>query len=122
MKILVVEESPGRPHSLRAELAQRGYAADGISLVDSGAEIASPNAYDVIVIDLVATNSSARLLAHEYREAYPEAKILILSPSCDTQDRITTLIQGADEILVKPFDLAGLEAVLRDAGEPGDSR
>ena len=114
MNILVVEETPENPDSIFCGLTRLGYAIDSIPIEPVGKWISSSIRYDIIVLDLVAPAGPGLLALHELREAHPDAKILILSPACDIQQQITTLIQGADEILVKPFDLAGLVAVLRD--------
>ncbi len=114
MSLLVIEAEPVTKHSLATGLRQLGYDLETAAASNYGSALNPARAYTTIVIDLEHQGSHGLLLLHELRDTFPDARILVLSPSDSVQDRVLSLIQGADEILVKPFDLAGLHAVLQD--------
>ena len=114
MKLLVIESSPGQSDSLSAGLRGLGYRVDAVDETRESVKTAANGAYDTVIIDFVLPREPSLLILHEVRERYPAARIVVLSPSDDVQDRVISLIQGADEILIKPFDLAGLHDVLQD--------
>ena len=110
MKVLVVEDSARLQDSMSAGLQAFGYAVD---VVDEGSEAinyASNRDYDVIILDLMLPKESSLLVLHEIRELDREVEILILSARDQIHDRVTALIQGADDYLVKPFSCDDLHA------------
>jgi len=117
MNLLVVEKSPQARDSLATGLRGLGYDVDAIAEARESIGVAPQKAYDIVLIDFVLPRESSLLMLHEIRETFPSARILILSPSDRVEDRVTSMIQGADEILLKPFDLAGLHAVLQDSAQ-----
>ena len=114
MSLLVIEDSPVTERSLAHGLRELGYELETAATSDYGRVLNPACTYATIIIDLERQGSQGLLLLHEMRNTFPDARILVLSPSDNVQDRVLSLIQGADEILVKPFDLAGLHAVLQD--------
>lgn len=114
MRLLVIEPAPEKATSLTNGLRPLGYRVAAAATRDYRELLESGIDYDTILIDLEAAGDIGLLLLHEFREAFPAARILVLSPSGEIPDRVLSLIQGADEILVKPFDLAGLHGVLQD--------
>ena len=88
---------------MSSELQAFGYTVD---VVTEGAEAityASKSDYDVIILDLMLPKESSLLVLHEIRELNHEVEILTLSARDQIYDRVTALIQGADDYLVKPF-------------------
>jgi DNA-binding response OmpR family regulator len=113
MKVLVVEHSPESKISLGAGLESLGYAVD---VVTDGAEVitfTSCNNYDVIILDLMLPKESSLLALHKIRELDRNVDILILSTPEQIHDRVTALIQGADDYLVKPFSVDDLHASIQ---------
>jgi len=125
MKLLIVKHSSTSNASLGAGLASLDYKID---LVTNGTEAityASCNNYDVIILDLMLPKESSLLVLHEIRELDGNVEILILPSSEQIHDRVTALIQGADDYLVKPFSVddlnASIQSLLRHKAnsEPG---
>ena len=113
MKVLVVEHSPESKVSLGAGLESFGYAVD---VVRDGAEamaFTSCNNYDVIILDLMLPKESSLLALHEIRELDRNVDIIILSTPEQIHDRVTALIQGADDYLDKPFSVDDLHASIQ---------
>ena len=62
--------------------------------------------YQIIILDLKLPKESSLLVLHEVRETNREVEILMLSQQDEIHDRVTALIQGADDYLVKPVSAA----------------
>ncbi|NKB35652.1 MAG: response regulator [Gammaproteobacteria bacterium] len=86
------------------------YAADGIT----GLHLAVTGEYDVIVLDLMLPGMDGIDLLNKLRkEARKATPILILSARDTLDDKLTGLGAGADDYLVKPFEIMELEARVR---------
>ncbi|MDH3856688.1 MAG: response regulator [Gammaproteobacteria bacterium] len=110
MKVLVVEDSARLQDSMSAGLQAFGYAVDVVDEGTKAISYASNHDYDVIILDLMLPKESSLLVLHEIRELDREVDILILSARDQIHDRVTALIQGADDYLVKPFSCDDLHA------------
>lgn len=109
----MVEHSPESMISLGTGLESLGYEVD---VVTDGAEaiaFTSCHNYDVIILDLMLPKESSLLALHEIRELDRNVDILILSTPEQIHDRVTALIQGADDYLVKPFSVDDLHASIQ---------
>ena len=123
MRILVVEDNEGIAAGLRANLMQRGYAADVCDTVASAWHALSTEHFDAVLLDLGLPDGDGseivrRLRAQVSRPGVaqlPDAStpVLILTARDQVQDRVAGLNLGADDYLVKPFDMDELEARLR---------
>lgn len=80
-----------------------GYDVDAVTEGTEAITCASRRDYDVIILDLMLPKESSLLVLHEIREQNREVEILIVSARDQVHDRVTALIQGADDYLVKPF-------------------
>ena len=113
MKALVIEHSPDSKISLCAGLKSLGYAVDTVKDGIEATTFASCNNYDVIILDLILPKGSNLLVLHEIRELDCNVKILILSTPEQIHDRVTALIQGADDYLIKPVSVDDLHASIQ---------
>lgn len=85
------------------------YAADGLS----GLHLASSNAYDAIVLDIMLPGMDGLELCQRLRkEKALETPIIMLTARDQLQDKLDGFQRGADDYLVKPFDLPELAARL----------
>lgn len=86
------------------------YAADGIT----GLHLAVTGDYDAIILDLMLPGIDGIILLEKLRkEARDATPILILSARDTLEDKLTGLDAGADDYLVKPFEIKELEARVR---------
>jgi len=108
MKVLVVEDSANLLTSLSAELKKFGYEVDVVADAAAAISYAAERSYDIIILDLMLPKESSLLVLHEIRELDREVEILILSKRDQIHDRVTALIQGADDYLVHPFSFNDL--------------
>lgn len=113
MKVLLVEHFSNAKISLGAGLESLGYEIDVVADGSAAITFASCNNYDVIILDLMLPKESSLLALHEIHELDPDVDILILSTPEQIHDRVTALIQGADDYLVKPFSIDDLHASIQ---------
>jgi len=110
MKVLVVEDSAKLLTPLIADLRESGYMVDAVADTTQAISHASAHDYDIIIIDLMLPIESSLLVLHEIRELDRKVEILILSTQDQIHDRVTALIQGADDYLVHPFSFDDLHS------------
>lgn len=103
MKVLVVEDSANQMASPGTELKEFGYTVDIVGDAAAAIKNVSNHDYDIIILDLMLPKESSMPILHEIRELDREVEILILSKGDQIHDRVTALIQGADDYMVHPF-------------------
>jgi len=110
MELLLIEASVDGAASLVDELRAFGHAVDRVADGQRAVDAAARGAYDVIVLDLTLPRDESLPVLHQIREANREVHILVLSSRDQIHDRVTALIQGADDFVVKPVSAATLHA------------
>ena len=112
MKILVVEDEPRLQRNLAKALREEGYAVDAASDGDDGIFKAATCEYDAIVLDVMLPKLDGWELLAQLRKTKP-TPVLMLTARDAPSDRVRGLDTGADDYLVKPFDLSELLARVR---------
>jgi two-component system OmpR family response regulator len=112
MRILVVEDEPRLLRNLAKALREEGYAVDTAEAGDDGLFKAESSDYDAIVLDVMLPQLDGWQLLERLRKQ-KQTPVLMLTARDATPDRIRGLDGGADDYLVKPFDLSELLARLR---------
>ena len=113
MRLLVVEDDAMIGNSLRSGLRQDGYSVDWVR-DGTAAELATATtAYDAILLDLGLPGRSGLELLARWRRQQNPVPVLIITARDSVADRVLGLDTGADDYLVKPFDLDELSARLR---------
>ena len=121
MRILVVEDDAGIASGLRSNLQQRGYAVDVCGTLDSAWAALRSEVFDLVLLDLGLPDGDGGDLLQRIRQSQaakdslPDVltPVLIMTARDQVADRISGLNLGADDYLVKPFDLDELEARMR---------
>ncbi|MET0167282.1 MAG: response regulator transcription factor, partial [Vicinamibacterales bacterium] len=126
MRILLVEDDRLLGSSTRQGLEQEGFLVDWVTDGHSAATATGTQRYDVIVLDLGLPHVSGDELLHRWRTRRERTPVVVLTARGDVADRVRVLESGADDYLIKPFDLlelcARIRAVTRRAaGESGDA-
>jgi two-component system response regulator QseB len=113
MRLLLVEDDPMIGESVQKGMQQDGFAVDWVQ-DGRAAELAlEANPYDTLLLDLgLPRKSGLEVLASLRRRGNP-IPVLILTARDAVADRVKGLDAGADDYLVKPFDLAELAARIR---------
>jgi two-component system OmpR family response regulator len=112
MRVLVIEDEPDLRQALAQSLRETGYAVDEAGDGRSGLFKATGSEYDAIVLDLMLPQMSGWDLLRELRKTR-STPVLILTARDALPDRVRGLDAGADDYLIKPFELPELQARLR---------
>jgi len=112
MRILVVEDEPRLLRSLAKSLREEGYAVDTADAGDDGLYKAQTYDYDAIVLDIMLPHLDGWQVLDRLRKT-KQTPVLMLTALDATGNRVRGLDGGADDYLVKPFDLVELLARLR---------
>lgn len=117
MRILVVEDDKQLASALRRGLEGEGYAVDVALDGREGEWLATENAYDALVLDVMLPELAGDELCARRREAGDWTPILMLTARSGPEEEARALDSGADDFLAKPFSymvlLARLRALLR---------
>ncbi|MHA7841424.1 MAG: response regulator [Gammaproteobacteria bacterium] len=113
MRILLVEDDELLGDGAKAGLIQYGYAVDWLKDGASADHALKAEKFDAVVLDLGLPQMSGLEVLKHLRNRQNKVPVLILTAWDSIQDRIKGLDAGADDYLVKPFDLDELCARLR---------
>jgi two-component system OmpR family response regulator len=112
MRILVVEDEPRLVRSLAKALREEGYAVDTAESGDDGLYKAETWEYDLVVLDIMLPGLDGWQVLERLRKQ-KSTPVLMLTARDAAPDRVRGLDTGADDYLVKPFDLTELLARVR---------
>ena len=112
MRLLIVEDEPDLRRSLAKALREEGYAVDTAGDGEEGLYKAAETDYDAIVLDGMLPRMDGWELLKQLRKT-KQTPVLMLTARDGSADRVRGLDIGADDYLVKPFDLNELLARLR---------
>jgi two-component system OmpR family response regulator len=112
MRILVVEDEADLRTALVRALRDEGYAVDAASNGADGLFNAESTDYDAIVLDVMMPQMDGWEVLKRLRKA-KKTPVLMLTARDQSRDRVKGLDTGADDYVVKPFDLPELLARLR---------
>jgi len=98
---------------VRAGLAQGGFAVDWAKDGDEALLAVTTATYDAVVLDIGLPKIDGWRVLRQLRSSGNVVPVLVLTARDAVEDRVKGLDSGADDYLVKPFDLAELQARLR---------
>ena len=113
MRVLVVEDDALLGDAIQAGLKQSGYAVDWIKDGVSAEQALTTEPYAAVVLDLGLPRLSGLEVLRRLRSRNASTPVLILTAMDSVNDRIKGLDAGADDYLIKPFDMGELAARLR---------
>ncbi len=128
-RLLIVEDEDHLAAGLKLNLELEGYDVDVASNAkEAGQRLLDPSGYDAIVLDVMLPDVNGFDLCTKFREAGNFVPVIMLTARSSPDDRVRGLEAGADDYMVKPFELgellARVRSVLRrrrweqDAGTP----
>jgi two-component system, OmpR family, response regulator MprA len=113
MRVLVVEDDPALAASLLRSMVFEGYEASHAATGEDAVLALTANGFDCVVLDVGLPGISGLELTRRLRRQGDEIPILMLTARQLTGDRVAGLDSGADDYLVKPFELEELLARIR---------
>lgn len=123
MRLLLVEDSVSLGEAVREQITDTGYAVDWMQCLAHAQTSVATTDYDLILLDLLLPDGKGLDFLKELRQAGNTTPVIILTALDQLTDRIAGLNAGADDYLVKPFDLEELSARVaavarRSSGNP----
>ena len=116
MDILLVEDDPTTLHYVRDGLLARGHAVETELDGRAGLLHACAKPFDVIVLDRMLPNLDGIAIVKALRTSRRATPVIFLTSVGGVTDRVEGLRQGADDYLVKPFDMDELDARIEALG------
>ena len=116
MRLLLVEDDVMVASGIKLGLSDAGYAVDWVGSAERALEVLAQESFDVAVIDIGLPGINGLELTRRLRSSEVESAampVLILTARDALQDRVQGLDLGADDYMVKPFELPELLARLR---------
>ncbi len=124
MRVLVVEDDRMIADGVQTALRQDGYNVDCVGDGVSASDALRAAHFDLVLLDLGLPRRDGLAVLTELRGRHDQTPVIILTARDEVRDRIAALDAGADDYLVKPFDLdevaARMRAVLRRAAGRGE--
>lgn len=113
MRLLLVEDDVMVASGIKLGLSDAGYAVDWVGSAERALEVTQSESFDIAVIDIGLPQADGLTLTQALRQSGHAMPVLILTARDALQDRVQGLDRGADDYLVKPFELPELLARLR---------
>jgi DNA-binding response OmpR family regulator len=112
-KLLLVEDEDNLAAGLKLNIELEGYAFDVVGSAREAARELASHSYDAIILDVMLPDSDGFSLCRRLRDAGNRTPVLMLTACETTQERVKGLEAGADDYMVKPFELDELLARVR---------
>lgn len=123
MRVLIIEDNPDIAANLGDFLEDHGHTVDFAGDGVTGLHLAVVNDFDAIVLDLALPGMDGLELCRRLRaDADKDTPVLMLTARDRLQDKLAGFEMGADDYLVKPFELQEVEARLRVLASRGRRR
>ena len=113
MRILLVEDDNLLGNGVVTGLSQSGFAVDWATDGDDAETALAATSYDAVVLDLGLPKTDGLTVLRRLRASKDPTPVLILTARDSIEDRVDGLDAGGDDYLIKPFELAELQARLR---------
>jgi DNA-binding response OmpR family regulator len=116
VRLLLVEDTEDVAEAIVASFQRRGDAIDSVGTVADAEDALAVNDYDVVILDINLPDGEGTEVLRRLRQQRRPTPVLMLTARMAVEDRVAALDIGADDYLVKPFDLRELQARVRALG------
>jgi len=113
VRILLVEDDPGLAAAMTEALEAEQFGVDAIAVLQSALTAARASDYDLMIVDLGLPDGDGLDLVRAVRARRITTPLMIVTARDGLSDRVTGLDEGADDYLLKPFDLDEFRARVR---------
>lgn len=113
MRILLVEDNQALADGLSTILRGSGYAVDAVADGASAEAVAAAETYDLVILDLNLPEMDGLDVLRAMRARANKAAVMILTARGTPEERVRGLDLGADDYMIKPFDIPEFEARIR---------
>ncbi len=112
MRVLLIEDDTVLGAGVRDQIKAEGHSVDWVMRLDEAKEYMASASYDLVLLDLMLPDGRGLPFLRELRKRGDVTPVIILTALDQISDRIDGLNAGADDYMVKPFDLSELSARL----------
>jgi DNA-binding response OmpR family regulator len=116
VRLLLVEDTEDVAEAIVASFVHRGDAVDLVGTVEAAQDALAVNDYEVVILDINLPDGQGTEVLRGLRRNRKATPVLMLTARMAVEDRVAALDIGADDYLVKPFDLRELQARVRALG------
>ena len=109
-RILLVDDDPGLRLALSDRFQAEGYRTETAEDGEEGLARAASGAFDVVILDVMLRGRCGFDVCRELRRRGVSTPVLMLTARSQVEDRVAGLKSGADDYLIKPFEMAELLA------------
>ncbi|MDX0430776.1 response regulator [Sinorhizobium medicae] len=113
MRILLVEDEAEFAKAMRGALERDRFVVDWVTSISLASEVSRSHVHELVLLDRTLPDGDGLSLIPQLRADNPGVPIIVLSARGELTDRVAGLDDGADDYLVKPFDLAEMLARIR---------
>src|ERR1700727_511957 len=115
MRVLLVEDDRMIAEGVRTALGQDGHVTDAVADGVTALGALSHSRFDIVLLDLGLPRKDGLTVLRQLRDRGDVTPVIIITARDDVRSRVAGLDTGADDYLVKPFDLDELAARMRAA-------
>lgn len=119
MRILLIEDSSDIADAIATKFTREGHAVTVAQDGRIGEDFALSDAFDVIVLDINLPGKDGFALMRSIRQHRLSTPVLVITARNQVADKVSLLDLGADDYIVKPFDLSELAARVRALARRG---
>ena len=113
MKLLLIEDNPQLAHWLSSLLREQDFVVDHVADGDAADRLLVQTGYDVVLLDLNLPQLSGKAVLRRLRERGDAVPVIILTATASLDQKVLCLEIGADDYLVKPFEIRELVARIK---------
>ena len=113
MRILLVEDNVDLGDAVESKLRLAGHSVEWVRDGDAAISWSRHGVWDAIVLDIMLPGKDGFAVLRNLRASGQDTPVLVVTARAEIEDKVDMLDLGADDYLVKPFDLRELEARLR---------
>ncbi len=113
MRIAIIEDNETLANAIAYRLRDRGHAADVLYDGDAADTFLAQDGADLVVLDINLPGKSGLKILQALRNRGDGTPVILLTARSELRDRVAGLDMGADDYLVKPFEMDELEARIR---------
>lgn len=110
MRVLLIEDDLVLGAAVRDQIAADGHSIDWATRLDAADEYLDVAVYDLILLDLMLPDGRGQTFLNSLRTRGNVTPVIIMTALDQISDRIEGLNAGADDYMVKPFDLSEMSA------------
>lgn len=112
MRVLLIEDDTVLGAAVRDQICADGHSVDWVTRLDAASDHLKAVGYDLVLLDLMLPDGRGQPFLRKLRASGDVTPVIILSALDQISDRIDGLNAGADDYMIKPFDLSELTARL----------